>query len=298
MKRLKHYFPNYILSVLLVLFIVGLSAVSLLSTVFKASFFIGSFEKNNVYKYSSDYTYDYFEKSVASSGIPAEIYMEALDDKIIKQSVDGKINAFFNYITGKTNKIETPDIDYSELEKSISDYFDKFAKDNNVEINDKFKTQLDKTIEAAKKDVNSFTNVLMLDYMEKAGIHKKLRTVYPLISVAVYIMAGGIILIAAVIFILNRKQISSALYWLSASGICASVIGLVPCIILKSSNYFSRLIMRTDYIFHAITGILGDSVDTLMKTQIYILIASILIMICFAAVSVIKVKKGKNSDDK
>ncbi|MCM1225910.1 MAG: hypothetical protein NC320_00595 [Clostridium sp.] len=292
MKRLKHYFPNYILSVLLVLFIVGFSAVYLLSTVFKASFFIDSLEKNNVYKYSSDYTYDYFEKSVASSGIPAEIYMESLDDKIIKQSVDGKINAFFDYITGKTDKIEAPDIDYSGLEKSISDYFDKFAKENNVEVNDKFKTQLDKTIETAKKDVNSFTNVFMLDYMEKAGIHKKLRTVYPLISVAVYIMAGGIILITAGFFILNKKEISSALYWFSVSGICASVIGLVPCVILNGSDYFSRLIMRTDYIFYAVTGILGDSVDTLMKTQIFILIASVIIMICFAAASMIK---GKNA---
>lgn len=291
MKKLKHYFPNYILSVLLVFFIIGLSIISLISCVLKPSFFIDSAKKHNIYQRSSDYTIDYFEKSYAVSNIPADVYMNGLGNNVIKQATNGKINAFFDYVSGKTNKIEKSEVDYSELEKSISDYFDKFAKENNVEINDLFKTQLDNTITAAKKDVNSFTNIYMLDYIEKAGIHKKLHTIYPMISIAVYILSGGILLCAAIMFLLNKKEIKAFFYWFAVSGLCSSVIGLIPCIIIKKSDYFSRLIMRTDYIYYAVTGLLNDSVNMFIKTQIIILAASVLVMAIFVIFSIIENRK-------
>lgn len=295
MKRLKHYFPNYILTVILVFAIAGFSVLSLISgSLLSPSFYISSVERHEIYQRSSDYAKDYFEKSYAVSSIPAEIYMDGLDEKIIKQAVDGKINAFFDYIRGKTDKIEDAEIDFSQLEKNISDFFDKFAAEKNVELNDDFKKQLDKTIKAAESDIGTFTNVYMLDYMEKAGIPQNLRKIYLFISPAMYVMLGVIALCAIALIFLNKKELKSVLYWLSVSGLCSSIIMLVPCIIIRYKDYFSRLIMRTDYIYYAVTGLLNDTVNTLMKSQLIILAASVLLMIVYAVISAVSGKKDNN----
>ena len=154
-------------------------------------------------------------------------------------------------------------------------------------MDDSFKKQLDNTIKAAEKDVNSFTNIYMLDYMEKSNILNKLHKVYPWVSYGIIAAAAvGVICILAMIFI-NRKELKSVLYWLSISGICASLIMLVPFAAVKYTDYFSRLIMRTDYIYYAVTGMLNDSVNMLAIAELGILGASVLLMIIYAIASAV-----------
>lgn len=295
MKRLKHYFPNYLLTVILVFAISGLSLISLISgCMLSPSFYISSVEKHGIYQRVIDYTEDYFSKSYAVSSIPAEIYTDGLDEIIVKQAVDGKINSFFDYISGKTDKIEETEIDFSQLENNITDFFNEFAEENNVELNDEFKKQLDKTIKAAETDISSFTNIFMLDYIEKAGIPQKIRKVYPVVSPAFYAFIAVTAICIILLILLNKKEIKSFLYWLSVSGLCSAVIMLIPCIILKSSDYFSRLIMRTDYIYFAVTGLLNDTVDSFMNIQLMILAGSVFIMILYIIAAAISEKKEKN----
>lgn len=295
MKRLKNYFPNYILTVILVFAISGLSLFSLISgCLLSPSFYISSIEKHNIYQRVTDYTEDYFEKNYAVSSIPSEIYMNGLDEKIVKQAVDEKINSFFDYLSGKTDKIEETEIDFSQLEENITIFFNEFAEENNVELNDEFKKQLDKTIKAAESDISSFTNIFMLDYMEKAGIPQKIRKVYPIVSPAFYAFIAVTAICIILLILLNKKEIKSFLYWLSVSGLCSSVIMLIPCIMLKSSDYFSRLIMRTDYIYFAVTGLLNDTVDSFMNMQLVILAASAFIMILYIIAAAVSGRKEKD----
>lgn len=292
MNKLKHYLPNYVLSILLVFSIVGVSLMSMISSLLSPSFFVTSIDKHNIYQRVSNYTEDYFAKNSSVSSIPAEIYMNGFDEKIVKQAVDGKINNFFDYVNRKTDKVEDTKIDFSQLEKNINDFFNEFAEENNVEINDSFTTQLNKTIEAAEKDIDSFTNVYMLDYMEKSGIHQKLRTLSPFVPYALYGLCGISVILFVILILINKKDIKSALYWLATSGLCASIIMLIPCLIIKSSDYFSRLVMRTDYIYYAITGLLNDIVNSFMKLQLIILGISIIIMILYMLCSKVLVKKN------
>lgn len=291
MNRLRHYFPNYILSVILVFCIIGITAVSLISgCILSPSFYTSALKKNNVYQRVYDYTEDYFDKSFAVSGIPAEIYMNAFDSNDVQKAVDGKVISLLNYIKGKTDKIEDTEIDFSKLETSLKDFFNEFAQENNVEVNDEFTRQLENTIDSAKKDINTFTNVLMINYIEKTGILEKVQKVIPYVSYALYGLCGISAVIVLVMVLINKKNIKNILYWISTSGICASVIMLVPCYIIKSSDYFSRLIMRTDYIYYAVTGILNNAVDTFMTMQIVILAVSLLIMIVYLITSAIAKK--------
>lgn len=292
--KLKSYIPNYILTVLLVFLITGLSASVFVSVcVLKPSYYIDSLKKHDIYKVCYDHAEDYFEKNYAVSGIPSEIYMDGIGEDIITQAVNGRAEALFDYVNGNTDKIEEPEIDFSQLEKNVSGYFEKFAEENNVEVNDLFRSQLDKTLKAAEKDISTFTNVYMSDYLEKAGIPGKLKTVSKYIDIVKYAIAGMALLCIVLMAVLNKKQIRTVFYWLGISGLCAGVIGAVPYIIVRYTGYFGRLIMRTDYIYYAVTGLLNDFVGTFMKYQIVILAASAAFMAVYIIISSIKGDKSE-----
>lgn len=102
----------------------------------------------------------------------------------------------------------------------------------------------------------------------------------------------GVLLVGLVILILlNRKNLRFVFYWISTSGICASVIILIPCIILKYSDYFSRLVMRNDYIYYAVTGLLNDFNVNIIKIQSAALGVFVALMLVYIFSSIINNKK-------
>lgn len=292
MKKINHYFPNLILSVIFVFSFIGLSLTTeAKDKLLSSSFYISSAEKHDIYLRVTNHADDYFTKIYAVSGIPAEVYMDGLDDKTIKDAVDGKIENFFDYVSGKSSKIEETEIDFSVLEKNLTDYFSEFAEENNVEVNEDFTKQLDKTIETAESEIDSFTNIYMMDYMEKAGIPQTLRKVYPIIAAAPFVFMGVLLVGLVILILLNRKNLRFVFYWISTSGICASVIILIPCIILKYSDYFSRLVMRNDYIYYAVTGLLNDFNVNIIKIQSAALGVFVALMLVYIFSSIINNKK-------
>lgn len=292
MKKINHYFPNLILSVIFVFSFIGLSLTTeAKDKLLSSSFYISSAEKHDIYLRVTNHADDYFTKSYAVSGIPAEVYMDGLDDKTIKDAVDGKIENFFDYVSGKSLKIEETEIDFSVLEKNLTDYFSEFAEENNVEVNEDFTKQLDKTIETAESEIDSFTNIYMMDYLEKAGIPQTLRKVYPIIAAAPFVFMGVLLVGLVILILLNRKNLRFVFYWISTSGICASVIILIPCIILKYSDYFSRLVMRNDYIYYAVTGLLNDFNVNIIKIQSAALGVFVALMLVYIFSSIINNKK-------
>lgn len=292
MKKINHYFPNLILSVIFVFSFIGLSLTTeAKDKLLSSSFYISSAEKHDIYLRVTNHADDYFTKSYAVSGIPAEVYMDGLDDKTIKDAVDGKIENFFDYVSGKSSKIEETEIDFSALEKNLTDYFSEFAEENNVEVNEDFTKQLDKTIETAESEIDSFTNIYMMDYMEKAGIPQTLRKVYPIIAAAPFVFMGVLMVGLVILILLNRKNLRFVFYWISTSGFCASVIILIPCIILKYSDYFSRLVMRNDYIYYAVTGLLNDFNVNIIKIQSAALGVFVALMLVYIFSSIINNKK-------
>ncbi len=292
MKKINHYFPNVILSVIFVFSFIGLSLTTeAKDKLLSSSFYISSAEKHDIYLRVTNHADDYFTKSYAVSGIPAEVYMDGLDDKTIKDAVDGKIENFFDYVSGKSSKIEETEIDFSVLEKNLTDYFSEFAEENNVEVNEDFTKQLDKTIETAESEIDSFTNIYMMGYMEKAGIPQTLRKVYPIIAAAPFVFMGVLLVGLVILILLNRKNLRFVFYWISTSGICASVIILIPCIILKYSDYFSRLVMRNDYIYYAVTGLLNDFNVNIIKIQSAALGVFVALMLVYIFSSIINNKK-------
>ena len=130
-----------------------------------------------------------------------------------------------------------------------------------------------------------------MDYMEKAGIPQTIRKFYPIVNAAIFIFIGVLLAGLVIMLILNRKNLRFVFYWLSTTGICASIILLIPCIIIKYSDYFSRLVMRNDYIYYAVTGLLNDFISYMIKMQVVVLGISVIVMIIYGFSCVINNKK-------
>ncbi|MGN1480498.1 hypothetical protein [Porcipelethomonas sp.] len=286
MKKMEKYIPNLILSIIMVFALLGTECLVFAKTqVLNEQTYINAVEKNHVSQKVLNEIENYFEKSSNYSRIPAEVYMSAVSEELVEDAIEQKISRVFDYITGNTNEIADAEIDFEELEKSISDYFEKFAEENNVEVNDDYNSQLQKTVDTARNEIDNFTDVYMLSYINKTGVLSKVRTVYGLLDTASAVMAGVVLVCIILIFIMNLKKKSYFLYWISSVLICSSVIVLIPGLYIRLSGYTQKLVIRNDYIYSAVTGAINDINDKLIYAQAAALILGIIIMVIFAFAS-------------
>ena len=202
-----------------------------------------------------------------------------------------KISAACSYIDGSADKYEDPQFDFTRLERELEEYFRKFADENNVEMNDAFKAQLENTAETAKEEINSCSDVFLLEELHRTGVLSKARKAYKFFPAALFgcIILSGLMLITLIL--MNRKNIADFLYWLSCAGVASSAVTLIPCVWLKASRYFDRLVIRTSYIYHSVTGLCYQLLDAVIRIQCAILLVSAVIMVIYVAVVKIKCRK-------
>lgn len=286
MRKMEKYIPNLILSVILIFSLLGAEGVAFAKyRVFNEQVCIDAVESNDVTGKVLDSIEKYFENSSNYSRIPSDVYMSAVDENLVKKAVEAKITGIFSYIKGETDEISESEIDFTELEKSIDDYFNEFAEKNNVEINDDFKSQLSKTIETAESEIDDFTDVFMLSYIKKTGALSKVRKIYGMLDVAMIVTAVAAIVCVILIFVMNLKKKSYFLYWLSASVICSSAIAFIPGLYIRFSGYVKGLVIRNDYIYSAVTGFINKLNDELIILESAALVLGIIIMVLFAFAS-------------
>lgn len=293
MKRMTKYTPNLILTIILVLSLIVLyGSIFAKNQLMRPQPYIEAVETNDAAVKSMAAIEKYFSNSESYSGIPADVYMSAISEEDIKEMIEMKINNVFDYIDGSAAEYNEAQYDFSKLEKSISDYFADFAEENNVEIDEAYNQQLQKTVETAESEINSFTDVYMLNMIEKTGAFSTLNKLYGFINPLIYIVAGLTAICAIVILILSKTDF---LYWLSISLLCSSAIGLIPCIYIRLSGYLDNLVIRNDYIYSAVTGMLNGTLNKYIALQGGIFAGGIVIMIIYALIRRKTSAKDKNS---
>lgn len=295
MKVSEKYILNLILSILMVFSLLGTVGLSFVKNhLLNETTYTQNSEKNNIPQMAYDEINTYFTNSTDYSRIPADVYMSAISEEDVKSIINLKIQWLFDYITAENSKTSVERIDYSyysALEKSITDYFEEFAKENNVEVDEAYNTQLQNTIDTAISEIDNYTDIYLIDLIEKTGAIEKVRKYYNLINILMYVCIAVTVLCAAIIVILTRKRIANTLYWLSISGICMSIIMLIPTLWLKISGVTNKLIIRNKCVYSAYTGFLSDSINSLLTTVMTILVISTVILIIAIVISKFTNKK-------
>ena len=67
-----------------------------------------------------------FQNDYNTTAVPAEVYMGTISVDWLEQCMENKVTALYGKGSG--------DIDFSALESSITDYFEKYAEENNCAI--------------------------------------------------------------------------------------------------------------------------------------------------------------------
>lgn len=294
MKRMEKYIPNLLLTMLLVFALIGLEGIVFAKNqLMRSEPYIEAVETNDVALKSMNAIEKYFKDSENYSGIPAEVYMSAITENDIKSMIEMKINNAFDYINGSASGYNEMQFDFSELEKSISDYFAEFAEENNVEIDDAYNQQLQKTIDTAESEITNFTDVYMLKMIEKTGAFSKLNKLYGFVNPLIYITAGLAALCIIIILFLSRNNF---FYWLSSAFLCSSVLALIPCLYFKFSGYLDKLVIRNDYIYSAVTGMLNGTLNKYIALQAGIFVVGVILMAIYLIICKKTASKDKISD--
>ncbi len=292
MRKLRKYLPNIFVCIVLVFSLLGAESLAFVKYVLlDENTYVQMVDSNKVDEKVYGEIKKYFDDNYDNTGIKSDVYMNSLGADAVRDVIINKISAACSYIDGSADKYEDPQFDFTSLEKELEEYFRKFADENNVEMNDAFKAQLENTAETAKEEINSCSDVFLLEELHRTGVLSKARKAYKLFPAAFFgcIILAGLMLITLIL--MNRKNIADSLYWLSCTGIASSAVTLIPCVWLKASRYFDRLVIRTSYIYHSVTGLCYQLLDAVIRIQCAILLVSAVIMVIYVAVVKIKCRK-------
>lgn len=286
MKITERYVLNLILSILLIFSLIGTGSVLFAKNcLLDSDTYIENSEKNNISQNAYDEINEYFTNSEDYSRIPADVYMSAVTQDDVKHMIDAKIENMFSSITAGTKDREQVNFDFTALENSITDYFDKFAQENNVEVDDKYKAQLQKTIDTAKTEIEDFTDIYMLELVEKTGLIEKAEKIYSYLDYVLYGCIGLAVLCIIIMIAASIKRIANFFYWLAVSVMCTAVIGLIPAFYLKLSGVTDKFAIGNECVYTAYTGLMKSFIDTVMIAGIILLVDAVIFMIAGIIIS-------------
>lgn len=103
-----------------------------------------------------------FQNDYNTTAVPAEVYMDTISVDWLEQCMENKVTALYGKGSG--------DIDFSALESSITDYFEKYAEENNCAKDDTYNEKLRETIDNGEKVISDATDLLRTETTPEIGL--------------------------------------------------------------------------------------------------------------------------------
>ena len=291
MKKVSRYLTSLVLSVLLV-FSVSLSAIIIVSLNMTAEKAVKLAEKNNIYSTVYDELDKYFSKQYNTTGIPKEVYMDAIDEMYIKQVSDTYTEYLFDtlYYGSPQTTFDEPFYSNHALEDSITAFFNDYAEKNGYEKNEAFTLKLSTTINDAFKVICNYCDIYKYSSMNTHGVLSKISVVFQNMKTIRNACITAVILIMILIFIVNIKEKTAFLYWTGISSIISGTLGTVPCVYLIRSQYFDAFTIKQPQVFTAFTSAMYSLTEYLLKAEIGVIAVGILLTFLYG---IIKIKKSQ-----
>lgn len=277
MNDIKKYIPSLIFSIILVFALLGLALSLTAEKYANPKKLISISEQNDITSMVESELENYFKDKYNETGIPAEVYMNAITPEYIDANIKGIINSGFKVLEGEKNVVFSAEKSETLLEKNITDFFESYAEKNGYEKDADYEKKLTATIDSAYKTVREYCDIYKLVTINSEGILSKVGVIYRHLHMLTSFLAGACAIIAIIILFINFKKLACAVYWFGVSTLVSGVIGLIPCIILKASNYFDRFVIKQAHIFTSFTKLLYGSVNSFMVLQLILIAVSAVI---------------------
>lgn len=291
MKKAGTYILSFIISLLFIFTLVGSISGLTVYRYANEKKIIEMSDERNITGIVREQLEKYFSQRYSSTGIPAQIYMDAIDDEYLRSVVELKIQRGFAALDGR----EKPaDINCPELEKAISGFYSDYAESIGYVKDGKY----DEIVAKAKNDaysvINDYCDAYKLNALEQHGVISKISPLYRHIGQLVIGVLAAAAVMLILIVIINRKSLSAALYWSGASALLAGIIGTVPCRYLLSTDYFGAFTIKQAQVYTAYTGAMKAVTGAFAASFLAAAIIGILLIAVYAAICLLS--KDKTED--
>lgn len=207
----------------------------------------------------------YFKERSSASGIPADVYMDAIDTEYLGSIIDRTIDNGFHRLRGG---ISSTELENEALEESIDRFFNDYADSIGYQKDDKFEQKLKGTKSGAYKIIGEYCDVYKFGALGSHGVLGKLSQVYTRIDLIMVGAAAAILVLLVMLLLLNLDAKSEAVYWTGVSALIAGIIGIVPCVYLLATDYFSSFSIKQAQIYTAYTETMKLLTNTFLYTSI------------------------------
>lgn len=226
MKKIKQA-SKFMISLCIMFLIIGLLiSIFVRSTLLNQNFYIISLNRTEYYNLlKSEIDYGFKNYSLITS-IPENVFKSSVSEEDITSLAMDNIQDTFQYMKYK-EAYKDEKLNTSKLEKNIRTYVEEnsFAVDSN--LNNQIKATTAEASDIVNKHAVLFDLAQVIKYKEFQKFRKTLFLVYD----NLYIIAGVLILLIFMLFLLNRRHVSSAVLWLAGAMIPASLTVLIPPIL-------------------------------------------------------------------
>lgn len=280
MNKASTYLPSLIVSVLLVFALLAGSALTLVNINITADSLKSLAEKHDLSSKIYTDINKYYTDKYNTTGIPADVYMSAIDEAYLKEYEEAYIDAAFSALNsdGRFSVAPPPN---KTLEENIDKFFNDFADEHNYEKDDAFGLKLRKTKENALSTIGSFCDVYKFSAMSEHGILPKLARIYSNRTAATAILLSGLVFLIVLLIIINRKKKITAMYWCGISAIVSGILGGIPSIYLTATRYYDSFSIKQATVFTAFTSIMYRFTEAFIASQLAFIVIGISLVVIY-----------------
>lgn len=293
MKKLSTYLVSLIISVFLVFSMIATALTVIIRINVTSEKSIQLSEDINIYSSIKNELQKYFSSQYNTTGIPADVYMNAIDENYIRTATDSYTNALFS--TLKSSEQAVTEIPKNEnLEKNIENFFSDYADTNGYEKDEVYDKKVSTTIQNAYNIMENYCDVYKYSALQEHGVLSRISKIYSHLGKLMAICIGASAVLIVLLVLVNIKNISCVLYWTGISALIAGIFGTVPSAILVGSNYFDSFVIKQPQVFMTFTTAMYGLTKAFMAVHIAVLSIGIFFIVIYAVLNRLH-KKSENN---
>ena len=219
----------------------------------------------------------------STTGIPASVYEAAISEEQLNTIIRDTVTNGFAYLRGDTASLGVQP-DFSVLETDIRTFFEEYAAEQNLKLDEKLEEAIRSTTDAAEQNILSACDVFRFGTLNEAGVIKSAKVYVPWAGVAALAMFVAVFVVAMLLFLINFHARGEGFYWCATAALIASLLVLIPSFWLQHTRWFDRFAVKTDQTYAAVTSYLYANTGALIRTAIGGIIAAAVLYAIFALI--------------
>lgn len=283
MKKISTYLPSLIITILLVFLTILSSAVVLVDINISAGKLKKISQKNALESGIYSEINKYYKDKYNTTGIPAEVIMDSVDNDYIRSYEDAIIDAAFIALEKGTPMSVVPPKN-QKLEDSIDSFFEEFAEKNNYEKDDNYGLKLRSTKENVYTAIGDFCDVYKLSSMDRHSVLSKASKVYSHRFEAAALAVAADIIMIILLLLINRKKKITAMYWCGVAAVVAGILGMLPSLYLIATRYYDSFSIKQATVFKAFTTMMYRYTEAFAAVCIALAVVGITLLVTYGVV--------------